>query len=469
MEASDDKPLKGVKEFFNISAVFEKDDSPEGEFQATRMSEAKTALYLDLPFFGWILGQLEIYPTKDPRVGSFAADTRRIYVNPEYTEDKTKTRLMGLLMHLVTHLIMKHGSRKHHSDGNIWGMGSDVNTTLLVEETKTSLFADTRYDGVKNSEISKTWETDGTENIPYHLRDLPVEAVYKILLDYAESLKGIENAESQAPVKQEGRYKEYFNPEVYEEVRDYSGIESPCGFSLAMDLLADAIGEDLEKLEEDRFKGIIREAVSQSRDMGKLPAAIREMIQDILEPKVPWYVMLEQYIQKTLISDWRWNPPNRRHVSNNIHLPSTTKEYLNVVVAVDTSGSISKEELTKFASEAHAIISSFSSVRLILIDCDAQIQQVVVIEDGQSIDGSKLPWEGRPFKGRGGTSFVPVFTWVEESGEQPDLLIYFTDGYGSYPTYEPPYPVIWVMTTDYETPFGSIIRYESYDDDDLYG
>jgi predicted metal-dependent peptidase len=97
---------------------------------------------------------------------------------------------------------------------------------------------------------------------------------------------------------------------------------------------------------------------------------------------------------------------------------------------------------------------------MILIDCDAAVQQVVVIEEGQSIDGSALPWEGRPFKGRGGTSFVPVFQWVESNNEQPDLLIYFTDGYGSFPSDEPGYPTVWVMTTDVEAPFGDIIRFE---------
>jgi len=453
---------KGVKEFFNIDAVFSRDDSPEGEFEATRLSQAKTSLYLDLPFFGWILGQLEIFPTKDPRVPNYAADTRRIYINPDYTANKEKPRLKGILMHLVTHLIMKHGQRKKEADGNIFGISSDVVTSLMVEETKSKLFDQFRFDGQRNPELNKTWEIDEVEDIPHHLHDTTVEGVYSTLHDYAESLRGIEEEPGvKRPIKEEGRYKEYYPNEVYEEVRDYSGVKDPCSYGLAMDLMAGEIGEDLEKLEDDRFKGILRNAVSQSRDFGKLPNSMQEMINEILNPKIPWYVLLEQYIQKTIVSDWRWNPPNRRMVGMDIHLPSTTKEHLNVVVAVDTSGSIRKDELSKFASEAHSILASFSSVRMILIDCDAAVQQVVTIEDGQSLDGSKLPWEGRPFKGRGGTSFIPVFDWVEENGEDPDLLIYFTDGYGSYPNLPPAYPVVWVMTTDYEVPFGETIHYDN--------
>ncbi|MFV2014841.1 MAG: VWA-like domain-containing protein, partial [Candidatus Heimdallarchaeota archaeon] len=189
------------------------------------------------------------------------------------------------------------------------------------------------------------------------------------------------------------------------------------------------------------------------------PASMKTMIDELVNPKLPWYTLLAQYIQKAVISDWKWVRPNKRLIGMDINLPSTIRENLNVVVAVDTSGSISNEELVKFTSETHAILSSMASVKMTLIDCDAVIQAVVEIENGQSIDGSKLPWEGRPWTGRGGTSFIPVFNYVEEQGLNPELLIYFTDGYGSFPASEPSYPVVWVMTTDMRPSFGEIVEY----------
>jgi predicted metal-dependent peptidase len=50
---------------------------------------------------------------------------------------------------------------------------------------------------------------------------------------------------------------------------------------------------------------------------------------------------------------------------------------------------------------------------------------------------------------------------VENRGDIPDLLIYFTDGYGSYPPSEPGYPVVWVMTTDHMPPWGDLIEYNN--------
>jgi predicted metal-dependent peptidase len=65
--------------------------------------------------------------------------------------------------------------------------------------------------------------------------------------------------------------------------------------------------------------------------------------------------------------------------------------------------------------------------------------------------------------GGGGTSFVPVFKKVEELGITPALLIYFTDGYGTFPDEPPPYPVIWVMTEDVTPPFGEVVKVEMDD------
>ena len=98
-------------------------------------------------------------------------------------------------------------------------------------------------------------------------------------------------------------------------------------------------------------------------------------------------------------------------------------------------------------------------MKMILIDCDMKIQNIRIIEEGNSIDGSNLPWEDRSFFGGGGTSFVPVFEWLEDQDITPEVLIYFTDGMGQYPLDEPNYPVIWVVTEDTNVPFGDMIKY----------
>ena len=378
---------------------------------------------------------------------------------------------MGMLMHLVVHLIMQHGKRSGLRNQDIWSLSTDIATRLIVDDAreklgnskilKSKLSKNQNRYGYDSTLLDKFWEIESVSPIPELLKDESADQVFKVLSDYANSLEGIQDVDEDKEKKDRQNkihWRSKVNPEVMDEVHEYSGIDDPCGFGYAMDVFLENTSNEVQSLESNRFNGIIRNGL-MGRDIGNLPASMKTMIDELVNPKLPWYTLLAQYIQKAVISDWKWVRPNKRLIGMDINLPSTIRENLNVVVAVDTSGSISNEELVKFTSETHAILSSMASVKMTLIDCDAVIQAVVEIENGQSIDGSKLPWEGRPWTGRGGTSFIPVFDYVEEQGLNPELLIYFTDGYGSFPTSEPSYPVVWVMTTDMRPLFGEIVEY----------
>ena len=153
-------------------------------------------------------------------------------------------------------------------------------------------------------------------------------------------------------------------------------------------------------------------------------------------------------------------------MANGLIMPSIVKNNIDVIVAIDTSGSVSQEELTDFLTETQGIINSFgNNIKITLIDCDAQVQNVEIIEYGMALgyDLTDKKWYGR-----GGTRFEPVFEKVDEEMEtgnwdRPQLLIYFTDSYGSFPDEEPEYPTLWVynQTEDSTTPppFGEVIYY----------
>jgi predicted metal-dependent peptidase len=126
---------------------------------------------------------------------------------------------------------------------------------------------------------------------------------------------------------------------------------------------------------------------------------------------------------------------------------------LDLVVAVDTSGSIKDGEIEEFIAEIDALKGQVRA-RIRLLPCDAKLCEGApwVFE----------PWETfrRPqkMKGGGGTSFVPVFTWVEDTGLRPDLLVYFTDAEGEFPAREPHYPVIWLVKGRCKVPWGQRIQ-----------
>jgi len=136
------------------------------------------------------------------------------------------------------------------------------------------------------------------------------------------------------------------------------------------------------------------------------------------------------------------------------------KRIKEFVIAIDTSGSVAGKTVQAFMQKTYNILkqteSFFSKINLHIVQCDAQIQQDTKITNAEEFD--RLLQSMQLF-GFGGTDFRPVFTYVDQLIENREFenlkgLIYFTDGYGTYPTKKPNYDTAFVfLDEDYvETP-----------------
>jgi predicted metal-dependent peptidase len=162
-------------------------------------------------------------------------------------------------------------------------------------------------------------------------------------------------------------------------------------------------------------------------------------LDDLFSSKMPWKEILRQFLTPMFNSTRRWLPPNRRYVYKKMYLPSIQKEkQLNIVIAIDTSGSTTGDIVKTFVSEVYAILNSFGGYQLRLIQCDMHVQEDVIYD----MDKPFVPDDFK-LKGGGGTDFHPVFDLINESEEHPEVVLYLTDGYGQAPKNEPSYPVIW--------------------------
>lgn len=129
-------------------------------------------------------------------------------------------------------------------------------------------------------------------------------------------------------------------------------------------------------------------------------------------------------------------------------LPAWQKRRFDIAVALDTSGSMGSE-LAVLQAELESICSAAGgAVRL--IQCDAE-----VTADSKHTKGQRLS-----LKGGGGTDFRPVFQAIAGTA-RPDVLVYATDGYGSFPDSAPAYPVIWAIVGGFSgVPFGKEVQVE---------
>ena len=129
------------------------------------------------------------------------------------------------------------------------------------------------------------------------------------------------------------------------------------------------------------------------------------------------------------------------------------------VIAIDTSGSTSGDQVQRFLQKTYNIIKStesfYNKINIHIVQCDSRIQESVKITNQEEFDSYIKKMK---IRGLGGTDFRPVFNYVDDlirENEFTDLngLIYFTDGYGDFPAVKPPYKCAFVFLRDtYDEP-----------------
>lgn len=193
------------------------------------------------------------------------------------------------------------------------------------------------------------------------------------------------------------------------------------------------------------------QAANNAESCGKLPGSLKRFVEEITQGKVDWRSVMRRFITETSKDDYSYTRVNRRFASLGIYLPGLYSESMGKVVAgIDTSGSISNEMLMEFGSEITAIVEQMMPSSLINIYCDVAIAHIDEFERYDTLSFT--------MHGGGGTDFRPPFDHIEREGIEPKCMVYLTDGYGPFPEDPPPYPVLWLMTTDVIPPWGEVVR-----------
>jgi hypothetical protein len=229
-----------------------------------------------------------------------------------------------------------------------------------------------------------------------------------------------------------GQGWEEVDPEVPGASYEVTPWQKPAGKTVIGEVLpAGTLGEgptDNEKMKEE-WKQITTAAESQSQ--GKIPGGIRAALDRMRAPVIDWKRELETFIDNA-ISKTRYALPARRFLAQGkaqYGYKRYKEDFECVVIAIDTSGSISDKMVAQFLAEAKAIVDAYSPQDLYVIFCHTSIYRVDHIQPGDPIEVGKLQ--------SGGTEFYPPFKWTQENlldkGINPSCFIYFTDGEATFP------------------------------------
>jgi len=212
--------------------------------------------------------------------------------------------------------------------------------------------------------------------------------------------------------------------------------------------------------EEARWKIISTQSMNMSKECGGVPGFFKEMIQEIIDPAISVKDLLREFVELNCKNDYTLAAPNRRYLHNGLYLPSLRSESLsNVSVFVDTSISVSRDELKEFSGIVSSVLEEYDTL-INVFHIDTAVKEV------EKFESSDLPIE-IGYRGRGGTAFIPGFDYIENSDDEdinsPTCVIYLTDG-GCYNfPEEPDYPVIWVISGQGDKnfhercPFGEVV------------
>ena len=219
-------------------------------------------------------------------------------------------------------------------------------------------------------------------------------------------------------------------------------------------------GEDAEEA-----AAVVRELVNAATSMmndevrGTIPGSYFEQVKAINAPPVlSWQSILKKYVG-TITSDKRKTRTrlNRRQPTRFDLAGAQDEKTLKIVVAIDTSASVTSQDVAKILNEVMVIVATRRHV-LTVVECDSRVQRVYQLQSQNDIPKS--------ITGRGGTAFTPVIEYVNNDRYFRDaLLIYFTDGFGEREIPRPKtYRNLWVILGKTENlsvqdPYGTVISF----------
>jgi predicted metal-dependent peptidase len=407
----------------------------------TKLEAARTRLILDQPFVGALLLHLPLTPAA--HCPDIATDGMRLYFNPGFIAPLDLRRTQFLLAHQALHCALGHVWRRGERSRARWDLACDYAVNIMLADEgmlpPPGALLESRYRGMAAEEIYPLLPVDEAERratLDSHWFDRARLAFGVSAYAGASSAAGQGDEAAAAASEIAGDAQEWDDAAAH--ARRHPGAPT-----LIDPMSADELAQ--------RWQMRLAMAAQQASRAGRLSTSFQRLLGRMLQPVLPWHALLARHVIERARDDYSLQRPSRRE--GDAVLPRLHSGEIDLVVVIDTSGSIGAEQLGAFAAEIDALKGQ-ARARVTLHACDERM----------AADG---PWVFEPWQpivmpgsleGGGGTDFRPAFEWVEAQHARPDLLVYFTDAEGEFPPSPPPYPVIWLVKGPASVPWGERIQ-----------
>jgi len=199
--------------------------------------------------------------------------------------------------------------------------------------------------------------------------------------------------------------------------------------------------EAIDKIEEDNDRILIADEIDRRQQSANGTAGQRIGSQRSYGSTLGWPDLLRQWL--TSKSRCGWDAPFNAPIYSTTGVVGAgrrNKKAGEIVLVLDTSGSIGQRTYDRFLQEAQAVLDELKPERLHLLSVSHVVADVVTLQEGDAVP-NKL-------KGGGGTAFKPAFDWVRDNVDDMDVMVYLTDGWScdlqTLPQVE--FPLLWLTT-----------------------
>lgn len=386
------------------------------------MELARDAIIMHLRFLDVAVAQLR--PRPDRSAGTIACDGSYLYYDPVYVlrcYQKEPNSITRMYLHVLLHCIFCHSFQYDKVESRYWDMAADMaveNTILELSLRETGL----RQDEAARQRLHQLGAVAG---------GLTAERIYKYF------------KKNDIDAEEEKKLRTLFcrDEHLYWKQTERSEITEA-----QWKKLSERVRTDLKTFsrDQDHAEELEKNLLEAARERYDYKEVLRKFT--VMGEEIRINEDEFDYIYYTYGMSSYGNLPLIEPLEyKEIH---KIKEF---VIAIDTSASCRGEAVRRFLRQTYSILKGtenfFHKVNVHILQCDNEIQQDTRITSEAELDCFLA--EGR-LRGFGATDFRPVFTYVEQLKQQGEFenlkgLIYFTDGYGSYPEKMPEYDVIFAF------------------------
>ncbi len=338
------KPLREIPETTLTSAEVE-----------DRLIKARIEMLMSAPFFGNLATRLKL---KDATAWcpTLATDGKFFYYNRNFVAAMSDGECVFGMGHEILHCVYDHFDvdRRGDRDPRLWNIANDyvINADLIDANIG---------EQIKLVDICFDWK----------YRGMVSEEIYDDLFKQAEEEGRVINVEPLDIHLDRTEGDDEGSGQSNKGNKDSDGEDGPAKYT----------AEEKENIKQEFQNAVMQSA--KAAGAGNLPSGVKRMLDKLLNPQLDWRELLAMQIQSVVRSDYTMMNPSRKGLNEGFYLPGMDRETtIDIVAALDMSGSIMDEMAMDFLSEFKGIMDQYTDFKIHLVCFDTEVHNPVVFTTG---------------------------------------------------------------------------------------